>query len=131
MEDEVKNNEEFSDNKLHTILVCPAYLLNDFEKGIHLQEMGLKMSDFNSGKIKKLKKNDEFKRFHYLSEDRNLNIPELVVDFKHFYTIPRDIIYHQYNKSYLGSLNILFRENLSQRFSNFLSRIGLPSIKTK
>jgi hypothetical protein len=32
---------------------------------------------------------------------------------------------------YLATFNKLFRESLSQRFSNYLSRIGLPELKQR
>lgn len=122
--------EETQDHKLHTILVCPAYDINNFKKGDHLKSQHIKMRNFPEKEIIKVKNNKEYERFHYLHEEVDLQIPELVIDFKHFYTIPRDIIYEQYEKSYLATMNILFRENLSQRFSNFLSRIGLPEVTT-
>ncbi len=114
------------DNKLPTILVCPAYDLNDFKNGDHLEDLNIKMREIHQNEINKIKKNSEFERFHYLDDEVDLQIPELIIDFKHFYTIPRNIIYKQYKKSYLTTMNLLFRERLSQRFSNFLSRIGLP-----
>jgi len=123
----LEGNNETQDCKLHTILVCPAYDLNEFKEGKHLEGLSLNMRLFKAGEISKIK-GDKYERFHYLHELVDLGIPELVIDFKHFYTIPRDIIYNQSKKSYLATINILFRENLSQRFSNYLSRIGLPTL---
>ena len=67
---------------------------------------------------------NEIPRFHYLKFAEN-NMPELIVDFKHFFTINREVIYQNIDKR-LCSLDNLFKEKLSQRFSNFISRIGLP-----
>jgi hypothetical protein len=40
----------------------------------------------------------------------------------------RGIIYNEVmNLSYRASLTILYREELSQRFCNFISRIGIPT----
>lgn len=54
-------------------------------------------------------------------------IPELVIDFKHYYTIPTEEMYEAYKENYLASVEPLYREDLSQRFANYLSRIGLPT----
>lgn len=111
------------DKHLHTILICPAYQEDQFFQGDHI--WGLKMRQFNSGEIKKLKNNEEFKRYHYLKKDENLAIPNLVIDFKNFFTIPTNKLYKQ-KSNYVATINELFREELSQRFASFLSRIGLP-----
>lgn len=59
----------------------------------------------------------------------HLQLPELVIDFKHYYAIPRDTLFRMYPEHYLVTINQLFRESLSQRFSNYLSRIGLPELE--
>lgn len=125
---ERKNNspDKKQDKYLPTILICPAYLWEDFKEGKHFENWS--MQAFNSSNYKKLQKNDEYKRFHYLPGEVKFFIPELVIDFKHFITIPRDSLYKKRNKIYTVSLNELFREELSQRFTNYLSRIGLPEI---
>lgn len=114
-----------SDKHLDTILICPAYPVEDFAKGVHIT--GRRMSVFSTKDVeKKLKQNDAYKRYHYLREDLDNGVPELVLDFKHFLTAPRDVLYQQRKKSYIASVNEIYREALSQRFANFLARIGLP-----
>ena len=110
-----------SDKCLPNILICPAYLATDFFKGNHIANK--KMSNMDS-KDKLLKKNNEFKRYHFISAGEKT--PDLVIDFKHFFTLPREYLYSLYNDHYLYSLNVIFNESLAQRFSFFLSRIGLP-----
>lgn len=107
-----------------SILLCPAYQADQFFLGQHIEDWnieatGNRLSD-------KIKKNDEQKRFHYLQGDREKGIPELVIDFKHFYTVPRDVLYDKRKVLYVATISELYREELSQRFSNFLARIGLP-----
>lgn len=114
------------DKYLMSLLVCPAFSLDDFAQGTHLG--GWEMEKYNDKIIPRIKKNDSYKRYHYLSADNLLSIPELVIDFKHFFTLPRDFLYGKKDKSYVASLSELFREELSQRFSNYLSRIGLPEV---
>lgn len=115
------------DKSLPTILVCPAYLDEKYFAGAHLE--GRQMRVFSSEPKKKLLNNDENNRCHYLKGDSSFQVPNLVVDFKHFYTIPRDLLYSVQTRVYLVTINELFRERLSQRFANYLSRFGLPEIK--
>lgn len=88
------------------------------------------MEKWNSKNYKQIKDQNK-DRFHFLDQDQELQVPELVVDFKHYYAIPRDTLFRMYEKHYLATINQLFREFLSQRFANYLSRIGLPDINKK
>jgi hypothetical protein len=117
-----------NDKFLNTILICPAYVAAQFALGTHID--GWQMEGFNEKLMNRMRKNDEYKRYHYLASDTDLQVPDLVVDFKHFYTASRDDLYRQKNSIYLASINELFREDLSHRFANFLSRIGLPEVKS-
>ncbi len=119
----IKNNDKF----LPSILVCPAYQADAFIMGTHIQ--GWQMQEVRSSDDKKkLRNNDEKNRLHYVDGDTAFGVPSLVVDFKHFYTIQRESLYAQWETCYLVTINELFRERLSQRFANYLSRFGLPSI---
>ena len=121
-----RKNKSGHDKYIRSVLICPAFDIEEFAGGTHFD--GWQMDTFNSKKIDKLKNNDEYKRYHYLPAERNYFIPELVLDFKHFFTLPRDYLYRKKKQVYLASLSEIFREELSQRFSNYLSRIGLPEI---
>lgn len=116
------------DKILDTILVCPAFPHEAFLKGDHIE--GRQMSNFQNAEgrkstYNKLQSNDSLNRFHYF-EALDKVLPELVIDFKKFHTVPIDILEDTYQETYLVSLRELYRERLSQRFSNYLSRIGLP-----
>ena len=73
--------------------------------------------------IKKLMDN-EIPRFHYLKFP-DADLPELIIDFKHFFSMNRNTLYNQMDKR-LCSIDVLFKEKISQRFSYYISRIGLP-----
>ncbi len=89
------------------------------------------MEDWGGKRFKKIK-DQKYERFHFLVADSKMQVPELVIDFKHYYTMPRNAIYMMIlDEHYLVTIRELFRESLSQRFSYFLSRIGLPEIKEK
>ncbi len=115
------------DKRLLSLLICPAFLINEFVQGKHLENW--QMEIFNKSCIKRIKKNDTYKRYHFLANGLDFSVPELVIDFKHFFTLPRDFLYKQRKNKYVASLNEIFREELSQRFSNYLSRIGIPELE--
>ena len=72
----------------------------------------------------------EHERYHIIeiknSDKDKYNIPDnYIIDFRYFFTA--DI--KQFTKEkYVMSLDDLFREKVTQRFSNYLSRIGLPVV---
>jgi hypothetical protein len=76
-------------------------------------------------------KQNNNERYHYLPSYLDFQIPELLVDFKMYFTLPINVVFSGVNPFYLATINELFREKLSQRFSFYLSRIGLPDIFTK
>ena len=120
-----KNNDKL----LQSILVCPAYGWEDFIKGDHLIDFNLKMETINSSNQRNLIKHQQVLRYHYLETDSENQMPALVIDFKHYYTLPVEFLRYIYKKHYVSPMNELFRESLSQRFSFYLSRIGLPEIR--
>lgn len=124
---EATEEKNTHDKYLPTILICPAYLAEKLRTGTHLNDLKQTMNEWKSKQFTTIKqqKND---RFHYLDAQQNMGVTELVIDFKHYYTISRDVLYYTYEEKYLASLNQLFREYLSQRFSYYLSRIGLPDL---
>lgn len=120
-----KNGKCNQDKYLNSLLICPAYLAAEFRGGIHLNKLGYKMEEWTTDQWKIIKSNHN-DRFHFLDEDTENGLPNLIIDFKHFYTLTRDEIYQVFPINYKISLKELFRERLSQRFVNYLSRIGLP-----
>jgi hypothetical protein len=123
--DFINNYHKKSDNNLLHISIAPAFLFEQFLNGAH---WGGIFNPNNPQKrkdttIKKIIDN-EIPRYHYLKFP-DPDIPELIIDFKHFFSINRDEIYNQLDKR-LCSLDDLFREKINQRFSYYISRIGLP-----
>lgn len=110
-----------------SVLVCPAYLAESFKEGSHLRSLNWKIKVKGGALWTQIKAN-QHARYHYLAACPDLQVPEAVVDFKHFFTLPTELIYSKYNRSlyYIARLTVPFREDLSHRFAFFLSRIGLP-----
>jgi hypothetical protein len=116
-----------SDDKiLQSILICPAYLAEQFKLGKHLEDLGLTMNTWGGELWKNIKSNQN-ERFHYFEEDVNNGMPDLVIDFKHYYTVPTEDIYSIASSKCKIVVGSLFREDVSRRFANYLSRIGLPA----
>jgi hypothetical protein len=121
-------NSDTKDKYLQSLLLCPAYPAESFRSGDHLASFHMKMQKLNSDQWKRLKQNG-IARYHYLEKALDLQVPELVVDFKHYLTVPRDVLYRsEFVDSYVATVEIVYRDNLSARFAHYLSRIGLPEL---
>lgn len=112
---------------LANILVLPAFLAQDIKDGNAFAEYGISQDSKSSKDMEKIKTGKEA-RYFYISENEPLKIPELIIDFKHYLTIPKETVESNYNEKYCATINELFRENLARKFANYLSRIGLPVI---
>lgn len=116
------------DKFLVSVIVAPIYNFEEFRNGTHLSQLNLKMAP-KGGRNKSLCQNiiqNENKRYHYLNFEKDVQLSESVVDFKHYYTINVQYLNAVYKESYVCSIDSLYRELILQRFSNFLGRIGLP-----
>lgn len=126
LESDFKNSNNFlCDNNLLHIAIAPVFIFDQYLNGTHWGDifsnnLSQKRKDTTIRKIV----DNEIPRYHYLKFPDN-DMPELIIDFKHFFTINRNLIYRQIHKRLL-SLDILFREKINQRFSYYISRIGLP-----
>lgn len=130
-EQESTTGNEYSIKSLMHITFAPAFIFEDFLSGEHWGQLFGKSeaAKRKDTKIKAIISNDTA-RYHYLSFDHDDKVkgrvlPELVIDFKHYYTINRNVVYKNLDNR-LCSMGDLFREKISQRFSYFISRIGLP-----
>jgi len=126
LESDFRNKSDIlCDNNLLHIAIAPAFIFEQFLNGTHwggIFESNIPQKRSNTA-IKKIMDN-EIPRYHYLKFPDS-DYPELIIDFKHFFTISKSIIYEQMDKR-LCSVDDLFREKINQRFSYFISRIGLP-----
>ena len=117
------------DKQLMSVLVAPIYNVEHFYDGTHLSEIGLNMEPFEKRpkKIKnKLFIDNEIPRYHHLRFPDDVSLVESVIDFKHYFSV--NVLYIEKLKktNFVGKVSALYREDISHRFSAFLSRIGLP-----
>lgn len=121
-------NKGNQDKFLISVIVAPIYNFEEFRMGTHLDQLGL-MMDPKGRRDKSTCSNimkNENKRYHYLNFAEDVEIVESVVDFKHYFTVTVNYLNAIRKEKYVCSIDSLYRELLLQRFSNFLSRIGLP-----
>jgi len=125
------------DKKLLSVIVAPLYNEELFLQGEHLNDESIK---YKMRSIKKKKKGNlttEYRyliengipRYHHLKFDQNDPIVDLVIDFKHYFTLNIEELMRIKDDRFVGKVSELYRESISQRFAYFLSRIGLPNMQ--
>lgn len=115
------------DKWLLSVILAPIYNAEHVYTGEHLSTLGMKMNPIARQKTPGHNlRNNETPRFHYIEFPQNISIVNSVIDFKHYFTA--NVIYLKIlkRKNYVCQLSELFREDVSHRFSSYLSRIGLP-----
>lgn len=115
------------DKVVPSVLICPGYQSSLFREGRHLEGLGMKMEKYTSKPWAVIKSNSN-PRFHFMCQWAPFHVPELVVDFKHFQTIPTEVLRNAYGgeEHHIARLACPYREELSQRFASYLARIGVP-----
>lgn len=115
------------DKLVPCVLVCPAWPAEQFHEGQHMERFGLRVKRKTSAQYRTIRQNLD-PRYHFLTSWRQLQVPASVIDFKHFFTIPTSTLRAAYGSSenYIALLTCPYREDLSQRFAAFLSRVGVP-----
>lgn len=117
-----------NDKYLSTILVCPAYPAESVRTGNHMASRGWKMWEIRKTDHWNAVKRNNHARYHYLEGSKDHKIPSLIIDFKHFYTLPRDYIYSAKSQK-AACLETIFARSIVHRFSYYLSRVALPELK--
>lgn len=119
------------DKYLLSVLVAPLYNYGQVIEGSHLADIQWKMtpipvnSKHGTTAAENLKKNLT-QRYHYIAFPPPMQIVPQVIDFKHYFSVNTQKLQCHKEKSFVCSIAPIYRESLSQRFSYFLSRIGIP-----
>lgn len=109
-----------------SIIFSPAFNSQHLREGIHLKDLfNVSPESINSERWKLIKQNSN-ERYHFLTKDIDHQVPELVVDFKIYFTLPTSWFILNHRTHYLTTLNEIYREDFSRRFYNYHSRIALP-----
>jgi hypothetical protein len=106
------------DNKINPflphVLVIPAFPAEQAREGTHLTEIFKITQDrINSYRWNIISDNKE-DRYHFLPNYQPLQVPNLLLDFKTYFTIDTEDLRGVFPKYYLATINELFREHLSQ-----------------
>jgi len=123
-----KASERTSEDKLlFSVLVAPLYNVEHVYTGQHLSELKQRMQQINRGRSPgdNLRRN-ETPRYHFLDFPATVALPPSVVDFKHYFSVNVAELKRRKSRDFVCQLADLYREDVSQRFSSFLARIGLP-----
>ena len=117
---------ELKDNDKHliSIIVVPLYNSEHLFSGEHLSQLDIKAQKHNSD-LRKPIKNNQNPRYHYIEFSDDVVVPNSVIDFKHYYSVSLEWL-ESHSANRICGINPIYRELISQRFSNYLSRIGLP-----
>lgn len=113
------------DKLLFSVLVSPLYNVEHFRAGEHLSALERGMEKINSKKLRSIK-NNEIPRYHYLEFAEDVQLPNSVIDFKHYFSINLDQLVRTKTTKCRGAVAELFREDIAHRFASYLSRIALP-----
>lgn len=121
------------DKFLVSLLCAPLYNAQQLYDGSHLSELEFSHNE-KSIRIEAERKNREQRiyiqqnrepRYHYIEFDGDVDIVPSVIDFKHYFSISFLHVENQIHDR-ICSVDPIFRELISQRYANYLSRIGLP-----
>ena len=120
------------DKALVSVLVAPLYNEEHVYLGQHLSDLKMNMEPINKGKTpgENLRANNN-PRYHFLNVPERIQIVRSVIDFKHYFSVHVEYLKKIKRAHFLCQLADLDRENVSQRFASFLSRIGLPDVPKK
>jgi len=122
-----KRDSDNEDKKIFSVIVAPLYNLEHVFNGVHLSEIEMKMAPITRNKTPgKNLKNNQTPRYHYLEFPSNIPIVPSIIDFKHYFTVNVEYLKRHKKSNFICQVRELYREDISQRFSSFLSRIGLP-----
>jgi hypothetical protein len=116
---------EKQDKHLMAVLVAPVYNAEQVFLGQHLSEIDLAMEPIHRDRKNFVKKNQS-PRYYYLEFPEECRITPSVVDFKHYFSLSLEYLEENYAQQFICCISELFRESISQRFSNYLARIALP-----
>lgn len=117
------------DKCLKSILMCPAFPAEALKSGLHLTNLSLKMNQWGGEPWKKIKQNKD-ERFHIIDSGDQAALQPIIIDFKWQFTFPREYVYSMADNK-VATLAIPYREQLSHRYANFVSRIALPDELTE
>lgn len=115
------------DKRLFSVLVAPLYNIEHVYTGEHLDTLGMRMHPISKNRTPgKNLRNNTNPRYHYLAFPDNVPIVNSAIDFKHYFSVNIEYLKKLKQSHFVCKVAEIYREDISQRFASFLSRIGLP-----
>ncbi len=114
------------DKQLRTILLCPAYPLDEVLAGTYLRPFKARAWP---GREKNILLENHHERYHVLKPDNILLNEELALDFKMLIGAPPTYLerWNRYHpESRVAVLVPPYRDHLTQRFAYYSMRVALP-----
>lgn len=125
-----EDGDRDQDKWLLSVLVAPLYNVEHVHTGEHLSELDMVMGRIpRKGTALDFLRSNRNPRYHYLVFPDDVPIVPSVIDFKHYFSVNVTYLRVLKEAGFVCSVSELFREHISQRFSNFLARIGLPEAR--
>jgi hypothetical protein len=113
------------DKFLNSVLITPAFLASSVATGEHMSAVGWKRRPINMNKSEGERiKNNKDVRYYFLAADVKREIPELIIDFKLYYTVPKKFLVNRI-KDKIARIDQMNTQALSQNFAYYLSRVPL------
>ena len=127
-----KTPNKTQDKYLISVLVAPLYNSEHFFEGNHLDGLGMTMQKIKKDSTSGTKiLQNETPRYHYLQFPKDTPLPPTIIDFKYYFSVNVTSLMKIKKTNCVCQVSELYREDISQRFSSFLSRIGLPILEEK
>jgi hypothetical protein len=126
----LKTERANEDKHILSVIVAPLYNIEHVYGGEHLSELNFRMQTISSKPSKsdnKFLRNNQNPRYHFFEFPDDIQLVNSVADFKHYFTVNNNYLKSQKPANYVGKIAELYREQVSQRFASYLSRIGLPN----
>jgi hypothetical protein len=115
------------DKMLFSVLVAPLYNVEHVYTGEHLSELKMQMQAISRNKTPGANlRSNETPRYHHLVFPKEIPIAASVIDFKHYFSVNVEYLKKLKRTEFVCKVAEVYREDISLRFANFLSRIGLP-----
>lgn len=117
------------DKRLVHVLVAPMYNAEQVYQGTHLTDLQLTMAPINKNRTPgDFLRINERPRYHYFDFTQDARLVSQIIDFKHYFSVNLRYLEAHRKAAFVCRISDLFREELSQRFTAYMARIGLPEV---
>lgn len=121
---------------MFSVMAVPLFERETIISGMHLRELiDEKIMDFNindafiTEEDKKVIRDGFHYRFHEINFPEEIQIPNSIIDLKSFFTINIMSI-NQIKKQRVGRLNDWASQQIANKLSSFMARVGLPDVSS-